>query len=239
MPADPAPPATVIVQTCNHCPYVIAWNPRLRQAAEDYAPKGVRFLQINSNDASRYPADSLDHMKRFVADQSWPIPYLYDESQEVAQALDAVATPHVFVFDSDAPARLPGRTGRRPHRRQPGSRVAPWRDRRGAGRRAAGSAGDAAARLQREVARLTRRGDPARTRRRKPPAATASSPADELEPERGTLHRLGRREGRADLAGLRGIGEVEGQRDHQDEHAGADQGDPGRARAAEARARPP
>ena len=40
-------------------------------------------------------------MKRFVADQSWPIPYLYDESQEVAHALDAVATPHVFVFDSD------------------------------------------------------------------------------------------------------------------------------------------
>ena len=101
VPADPAPPATVIVQTCNHCPYVIAWNPRLRQVAEDYAPKGVRFLQVNSNDASRFPADSLDHMKRFVSDQSWPIPYLYDESQEVARALDAVATPHVFVFDAE------------------------------------------------------------------------------------------------------------------------------------------
>ncbi|HYH57786.1 MAG TPA: thioredoxin family protein [Thermoleophilaceae bacterium] len=101
MPADPAPPATVVVQTCNHCPYVIAWNPRLRQVAEDYAPRGVRFLAVNSNDASRYPADSLDHMKRFVSDQSWPIPYLYDESQEVAQALGAVATPHVFVFDAE------------------------------------------------------------------------------------------------------------------------------------------
>ena len=101
VPSEPAPPATVIVQTCNHCPYVIAWNPRLRQVAEDYAPRGVRFLAINSNDASRYPADSLDHMKRFVSDQSWPIPYLYDESQDVAHALDAVATPHVFVFDSE------------------------------------------------------------------------------------------------------------------------------------------
>ena len=40
-------------------------------------------------------------MKRFVSDQSWPIPYLYDESQEVAQALDAIATPHVFVFDGE------------------------------------------------------------------------------------------------------------------------------------------
>jgi peroxiredoxin len=101
VPADPAPAATVVIQTCNHCPYVIAWNPRLRAVAEDYADRGVRFLAINSNDASRYPADSLDHMKRFVSDQSWPIPYLYDESQDAARALGAVATPHVFVFDSE------------------------------------------------------------------------------------------------------------------------------------------
>ena len=101
MPADPAPPATVLVQTCNHCPYVIAWNPRLRRVAEEYQERGVRFLAINSNDASRFPADSQDHMKRFVADQSWPIPYLYDESQGVARAFGAVATPHVFVFDAE------------------------------------------------------------------------------------------------------------------------------------------
>ena len=101
VPAEPAPAATVLVQTCNHCPYVIAWNPRLRRVAEDYGERGVRFLAINSNDASRYPADSLDHMKRFVSDRAWPIPYLYDEAQEVARALGAVATPHVFVFDSE------------------------------------------------------------------------------------------------------------------------------------------
>lgn len=101
VPGDPPPPATVLIQTCNHCPYVIAWNPRLRRVAEDYADRGVRFLAINSNDASRYPADSLHHMKRFVSDQSWPIPYLHDESQEIAIALGAVATPHVFVFDSE------------------------------------------------------------------------------------------------------------------------------------------
>src|SRR5688500_20274763 len=101
VPAEPAPPATVIVQTCNHCPYVIAWNPRLRKVAEEYAGRSVRFLAVNSNDAARYPADSLDHMKRFVSDQSWPIPYLHHESQEGAQALDATSTPHVCVFDSE------------------------------------------------------------------------------------------------------------------------------------------
>jgi hypothetical protein len=59
-------------------------------------------------------------------------------------------------------------------------------------------------------------------------------PGDELEPERGSLRRLGRREARANLPGLGGVGEIEAEGDHEDEHAGADQGDPRRARAAQA-----
>jgi peroxiredoxin len=101
VPAQDAPPATVLVVTCNHCPYVIAWNPRLRAVADEYQPRGVRFLGINANDATRYPADSADHMKRFVDEQGWPIPYLHDESQDVARALGAEVTPHVFVFDDE------------------------------------------------------------------------------------------------------------------------------------------
>jgi peroxiredoxin len=99
VPLAEAPPATVLVVTCLHCPYVVAWNPRLRAVAEDYAPRGVRFFGIHANDATRYPADSLDHMKRFVREQSWPYPYLRDESQDVARALGAEVTPHVFVLD--------------------------------------------------------------------------------------------------------------------------------------------
>ncbi|HEV2777039.1 MAG TPA: thioredoxin family protein [Solirubrobacteraceae bacterium] len=108
MPADPAPPATVLVVTCNHCPYVVAWNPRLRAVAEDYATRDVRFLAINANDPTRYPADSPAAMKRFVADQNWPIPYLYDKSQDVARALDAQVTPHVFVLDGEQRLRYRG-----------------------------------------------------------------------------------------------------------------------------------
>jgi peroxiredoxin len=101
VPAEPAPPATVLLVTCNHCPYVVAWNPRLRAVAEDYAPRGVRFLAINPNDAERYPADSLDAMRRFVHEQSWPMPYLHDEAQEAARALGAERTPHVYVLDGE------------------------------------------------------------------------------------------------------------------------------------------
>ena len=101
VPAAEAPAATVLIQTCNHCPYVIAWNPRLRAVAEEYAPRGVRFLAIGSNDAERYPADSPERMAQFVRDNDWPIPYAYDESQAVARALGSERTPEVFVLDGD------------------------------------------------------------------------------------------------------------------------------------------
>jgi peroxiredoxin len=101
VPQDPAPAATVIAVTCNHCPHVIAWNPHVRRVAEEYRERGVRFLAINANDSSRYPADSLEAMQRFVRDQRWPIPYLHDEAQDVARALGAQVTPHVFVLDGE------------------------------------------------------------------------------------------------------------------------------------------
>lgn len=101
VPLPEAPPATVLVVTCMHCPYVIAWNPRLRAVAEEYGARGVRFLGIHPNDAERYPADGIEHMRRFVREQSWPFPYLRDETQEVARALGAERTPHVFVLDAE------------------------------------------------------------------------------------------------------------------------------------------
>jgi AhpC/TSA family len=100
-PLDEPPAATVVVVMCNHCPYVVAWNPRVKAVAEDYLPRGVRFLGICANDVDRYPADAPPRMREFVEYNEWPFPYLYDESQDVARALDAQTTPHVFVYDGD------------------------------------------------------------------------------------------------------------------------------------------
>ena len=60
-------PATVVVFTCNHCPYALAWHDRIAQVARDYAARGVRVLAVNSNDATRYPKDSLEVMRERVA----------------------------------------------------------------------------------------------------------------------------------------------------------------------------
>ena len=100
--------ATVVVWTCNHCPYALAWHDRILSAARDYADRGVRFLAINSNDAERYPADSYEAMKQRVSEEQWPLPYLYDSTQEVARAYGARVTPDVFVLDAEGRLRYRG-----------------------------------------------------------------------------------------------------------------------------------
>jgi peroxiredoxin len=101
-------PVTVVVFTCNHCPYALAWHDRIAQAARDYADRGVRFLAINSNDSERYPRDSYEAMQRRVATEEWPLPYLHDATQNVARAYGAKTTPDVFVLDSDRRLRYRG-----------------------------------------------------------------------------------------------------------------------------------
>ena len=106
--SDSGAPATVVVFTCNHCPYALAWQDRLAEAARDYANRGVRFLAINANDADRYPRDSFDAMKARVDREDWPMPYLHDATQQVARAYDAKVTPDVFVLDSERRLRYRG-----------------------------------------------------------------------------------------------------------------------------------
>jgi peroxiredoxin len=101
-------PATVVVFTCNHCPYALAWHDRLADTARDYAEEGVRFLAVNANDAVRYPRDSFDAMKARVDREDWPMPYLHDATQEVAHAYGAKVTPDVFVLDAGGRLRYRG-----------------------------------------------------------------------------------------------------------------------------------
>ena len=101
--------ATVVVFTCNHCPYALAWHERLTAVAHDYQDRGVRMLAINPNDADRYPRDSLEAMRTRVEDGEFGgVPYLRDESQRVARDYDAHTTPDVFVLDADRVLRYRG-----------------------------------------------------------------------------------------------------------------------------------
>lgn len=106
---------TVIIFSCNHCPYVIHINEEIVRIAENYQAKGIGFVAISSNDVDNYPQDSPDKMKILAETVGYTFPYLYDESQEVAIAYDAACTPDFYVFDGERKLYYRGRIdGSRP-----------------------------------------------------------------------------------------------------------------------------
>jgi len=93
--------ALIIIFSCNHCPYVQAYEGRIKQIQEDYKNKGVIVVAINSNEDVNYPDDSFDNMKKRATEQKFNFLYLRDEDQSVAQAYDATHTPEIFLFEKD------------------------------------------------------------------------------------------------------------------------------------------
>lgn len=91
----------VLIQSCNHCPYVLAWEDRMKAIQSDYADRGVTLVAFNSNDASYKPADSFPEMINHAASVGLNFDYLHDEDQGLASALGAERTPEVFVFDRE------------------------------------------------------------------------------------------------------------------------------------------
>ena len=91
--------ATVVIFSCNHCPYVIHVNDEIVQIANEYQEAGVAFVAISCNDVERYPQDSPEKMTIFAKESGYTFPYLYDKTQEVAKAYDAACTPDFYVFD--------------------------------------------------------------------------------------------------------------------------------------------
>ena len=99
----------VVLFTCNHCPYVQAYEKRLMGIQRDYADKGVQLIAINANDTSGYPEDSFDNMVQRAQEQEFNFPYLRDETQRVAHAYGAEYTPQAFLLNSRFQVRYIGR----------------------------------------------------------------------------------------------------------------------------------
>jgi peroxiredoxin len=99
---------TVIMFICNHCPFVVHVNGTLVKLANDYKKQGIGFIAISSNDVDNYPQDSPELMKQIAERLDYPFPYLYDATQEVAQAYDAACTPDFYIFDADLKATYHG-----------------------------------------------------------------------------------------------------------------------------------
>ena len=103
------PRGTVVVFMCNHCPYVKAIIDRLIRDARDLEELGVATIAIASNDATAYPEDSFESMRRWAETKRFPFRYLHDESQAVARAYGAVCTPDFFGYNADLELQYRGR----------------------------------------------------------------------------------------------------------------------------------
>jgi len=92
--------ALIVIFSCNHCPYVQAYEDRIIKIQEDYAGT-VQIVTINSNDDVKYPEDSFEEMKIRAVKKKFNFPYLRDETQETAKAYGATHTPEIFLFDKN------------------------------------------------------------------------------------------------------------------------------------------
>ncbi|HLF05949.1 MAG TPA: thioredoxin family protein [Thermoplasmata archaeon] len=100
--------AIVVVVSCNHCPYVQAYEDRMIAIQREYHEKGVRFLLVNPNDDAKYEEDSFEGMVARAKMKGYNFPYLRDESQQMAKSYGAVCTPEVFALDRGLKLRYHG-----------------------------------------------------------------------------------------------------------------------------------
>ncbi|MGA2605798.1 MAG: thioredoxin family protein [Verrucomicrobiia bacterium] len=92
---------TLVMFSCNHCPFVKAWQGRIASIGNAAKAKGIGVIIINPNDPTDYPEDSYAEMQKRAKDLGFTFPYVVDATSDVARAFGATHTPEAFLFDKD------------------------------------------------------------------------------------------------------------------------------------------
>ncbi len=100
---------TLVMFLSNHCPYVKAIQARLVEDTIKLQGSGISSVAIMSNDPTDYPEDSFENMKKVSETFNFPFPYLFDETQEIAKAYDAICTPDFFGYNKSLELQYRGR----------------------------------------------------------------------------------------------------------------------------------
>jgi len=90
---------TLVVFTCNHCPFAKGWEERIVELANSYSKKGIGVILVNANDPAKYPEDGFAEMQARAKARGLQAPYVVDETSAVARAFGATVTPEAFLFD--------------------------------------------------------------------------------------------------------------------------------------------
>jgi peroxiredoxin len=91
---------TLVVFTCNACPYARAWEDRIVALGNEYKSKGIGVIAVNANDPGKVADDGYDQMKTRAKDKSFAFPYVVDATSGLARAYGATRTPEAFLFDA-------------------------------------------------------------------------------------------------------------------------------------------
>lgn len=55
---------TLVIFSCNTCPWVVAWEKRIAGITSEYLKKGIGSIIINPNDPAKSPGDGMEEMKK-------------------------------------------------------------------------------------------------------------------------------------------------------------------------------
>ena len=91
---------TLVLFSCNHCPWVRAWETRIAAIGNELPGKGIGVIAINSNDPAAYPGDDYADMVKRAKERDFTFPYVVDSTSDVARAFGATHTPEAFLFDA-------------------------------------------------------------------------------------------------------------------------------------------
>lgn len=91
----------IVIFTCNHCPYAVAYEDRIIQLDKTFKPLGYPVIAINPNDSEVQPKDNMEQMKVRAKEKGFTFPYLMDHGQAIYPQYGAEKTPHVFILQKD------------------------------------------------------------------------------------------------------------------------------------------
>lgn len=91
----------IVIFTCNHCPYSVAYEDRIIDLDKKYKEKGYPVIAINPNNPAKEPKDSFEMMKVRAKEKGFTFPYLFDDGQKIYPQYGATKTPHVFILNKE------------------------------------------------------------------------------------------------------------------------------------------
>lgn len=90
----------IVIFTCNHCPYAVAYEDRIIELNKKYKSLGYPVIAINPNNPEKQKEDSFEKMQLRAREKGFDFPYLLDEGQKIYPQYGATKTPHVYVLQN-------------------------------------------------------------------------------------------------------------------------------------------